>query len=91
MKLRLPATRSGLHRPRGELHRGRPHRADFTGTDLTGSTIQGCTLAKANLARAIGVFFDPQKNRVKGARIGLEAAVAMVRSPGMVVEEFDRQ
>jgi fluoroquinolone resistance protein len=64
--------------------------ADFTGTDLTDSTIRGCTLARANLSRAIGVLFDVQTNRVKGARIGLEAALAMARSAGMVVEEFDR-
>ena len=64
--------------------------ADFSGTDLTDSTIRGCTLAKTNFSRATGVLFDVQHNRVKGARIGLEAALAMARSAGMVVEEFDR-
>jgi fluoroquinolone resistance protein len=61
--------------------------ADFTGTDLGGSTIQGCTLSKANLARAVGVFFDPQKNKAKGARIGVEAALLLARSYGIVVDE----
>lgn len=64
--------------------------ADFTGTDLTDSTIRGCTLAKTNFSRATGVLFEPQHNRVKGARIALEAALAMARSAGMVVEEFER-
>jgi fluoroquinolone resistance protein len=64
--------------------------ADFTGTDLTDSTIRGCTLAKTNFSKATGVLFDPQHNRAKGARIALEAALAMARSAGMVVEEFER-
>ena len=64
--------------------------ADFTGTDLADSTIRGCTLSKTNFSRAIGVLFDPQHNRVKGARIALETALAMARSAGMVVEEFER-
>jgi fluoroquinolone resistance protein len=63
--------------------------ADFTGSDLTDSTIRGCTLARTNLARATGVLFDVQGNRVKGARIGLEAALAMARAAGMVVESFE--
>jgi uncharacterized protein YjbI with pentapeptide repeats len=60
--------------------------ADFTGSDLTGSTISGCTLAKTNLARASGVFFDPQKNKCKGARVAVETAVLLMRSYGVVVE-----
>ena len=63
--------------------------ADFTDTDLTGSVIRGCTLAKANLADANGVLFDPQHNKVKGARIAIEAAVSLVQSLGIVVEEFE--
>jgi len=62
---------------------------DFTGTDLQGANWQGCTLMKTNFARSIGVLFDPQKNRVKGARLGIEAAVALVHSLGIVVEEFE--
>lgn len=63
--------------------------ADFSGTDLLGCNWQGCTLAKANFSRASGVLFDPQKNRVKGARLGLEAAMALVHSLGLVVEGFE--
>ena len=62
---------------------------DFSGTDLRDSTWQGCTLAKTNFARAIGVLFDPQKNRVKGARLGIEGALALVMSLGIVVEGLD--
>ena len=63
--------------------------ADFTDTDLTGSTIRGCTLARTNFSRAAGVLFDPQHNKVKGARIGIDTAVLMVQSLGMVVEGFE--
>ena len=59
-------------------------------TDLTDSTIRGCTLARTNFSKATGVLFDPQHNRAKGARIALEAALAMARSAGMVVEEFEQ-
>ena len=60
--------------------------ADFSGSDLAGSTITGCTLTKANFSRGSGVFFDPQKNRSKGARVAVETAVALMRSHGVVVE-----
>jgi fluoroquinolone resistance protein len=63
---------------------------DFGETDLSDSVIRGCTLAKANLSKATGVLFDPQHNKVKGARISLEAAIAIVSLSGMVVEAFER-
>ena len=63
--------------------------ADFTETDLTSTTIRGCTLAKTNFARAKGVLFDPQHNRVKGARIAIDAAILLVESLGIVVEGFE--
>jgi uncharacterized protein YjbI with pentapeptide repeats len=60
--------------------------ADFTGSELAAATIHGCTLARANMAGASGVLFDPQRNRPKGARISVEAALAIVRYYGIVVE-----
>jgi uncharacterized protein YjbI with pentapeptide repeats len=63
--------------------------ADFTDTDLSDSTIKGCTLIKANLAHAVGLRLDPQLNKVKGARLSLEAAVLLVQSFGIVVEAFE--
>jgi fluoroquinolone resistance protein len=62
--------------------------ADFTDTDLTGATIRDCALGKTNFARATGVFLDPQHNKVKGARIAIAAAILLVQSFGIVVEEF---
>jgi fluoroquinolone resistance protein len=63
--------------------------ADFSDTDLTGATISGCTLVRANFARAQGVLFDPQKNRVRDARISLDTAVLLAQSTGFVVEGFE--
>jgi uncharacterized protein YjbI with pentapeptide repeats len=59
--------------------------ADFSGTDLGGSTITGCTLGKTNFTRATDVFFDPLRNKVKGARIATETAVLMAQAHGLVV------
>jgi uncharacterized protein YjbI with pentapeptide repeats len=89
MKLRLPSTKiTGCVARDANFIELDLQGADFTGTDLTGSTIQGCTLAKTNFSRATGVFFDPQKNRVKGVRIAIETAVLLVQSFGIVVEEL---
>ncbi|WP_437677691.1 pentapeptide repeat-containing protein [Sorangium sp. So ce131] len=60
--------------------------ADFTGSNLLGSTVQGCVLTKTNFSKASGVLVDPQKNRVKSTRLGVEAAVALVQTLGFVVE-----
>jgi uncharacterized protein YjbI with pentapeptide repeats len=63
--------------------------ADFSGTDMLGSVVQGCVLAKTNFSRTTGLVFDPQANRVKGACIAVETAVALVQSLGMVVDGFE--
>lgn len=90
VQLRLPATRFvGCIAREANFIEVDLTGADFTDTDLTGSTIQGCTLAKAKLARASGVFFDPQKNKVKGARIGIATAVLLAQSLGLVVDELE--
>jgi len=60
--------------------------ADFSGAKLLGSNIEGCILVKTNFARAVDVLFDPSKNRVKDARIGVDTAIALVRALGCVVE-----
>jgi fluoroquinolone resistance protein len=59
--------------------------ARFTDTDLTDSTITGCNLTKADLSRAVGVFLDPAKNKIRGLRISTETAVLLARSLGMEV------
>jgi fluoroquinolone resistance protein len=60
--------------------------ANFSDTDLTGATFQGCTFAKADFTKAVGFAFDPQANRVKGARVSVDAAIAFVQSFGVAVE-----
>jgi fluoroquinolone resistance protein len=90
VKLRLRATRfRGCLAREANFIEVDLSEADFAGTELTGATIQGCLLAKTDFSKAIGVFFDPQRNRVKGARIGIGAAVLMVKSLGMEVDGFD--
>ena len=62
--------------------------ADFTGTDMLGSNMKGCVLTKTNFSRSTGLLFDPRANQVKGARVSVETAVALVQALGMVVEGF---
>lgn len=59
--------------------------ADFADVDLSGATFQGVTLAHADFTSARGAFFDPAKNRVKDARIGLESAALLATFFGMDV------
>jgi uncharacterized protein YjbI with pentapeptide repeats len=63
--------------------------SDFDGSDLTGATFRGCALKKTDFSRARGVLLDPAANRVKDARVSLEAAVLLARSFGMRVSGFD--
>jgi uncharacterized protein YjbI with pentapeptide repeats len=63
-------------------------KALFDDCDLTGARFEGCDLAGADFTSAQGVFFDPTKNRVKGARIPIETAALMAMSFGLVVPGF---
>jgi fluoroquinolone resistance protein len=62
--------------------------AVFEECDLGGTRFEGCDLAGADFTRAQGVFFEPTKNRVKGAKIPLETAALMAMSFGLVVAGF---
>jgi uncharacterized protein YjbI with pentapeptide repeats len=63
--------------------------ADFAGSDLAGTTFERCSLERADLSLAEHVFVDPARNRVKGARLPLEAAVALAQSFGLRVRGYD--
>jgi fluoroquinolone resistance protein len=63
-------------------------KAIFDECDLAGARFEGCDLAGADFTRSQGVFFEPTKNRVKGARIPLETAALMAMSFGLVVPGF---
>jgi uncharacterized protein YjbI with pentapeptide repeats len=60
--------------------------ADFDGTDLSGTTFQGCTLARTDLRGALGLFLEPARNKAKGARIPVDAAVRLAQSLGLKVD-----
>jgi fluoroquinolone resistance protein len=62
--------------------------AVFDECDLTGARFEGCDLAGADFTRSQGVFFEPTKNRVKGARIPIETAALIALSLGLVVPGF---
>jgi len=90
VKLRLPKARflrCGMRE--GNLIEVDLTEADFAGSDLTGSTIAGCTLTKADFSRATGVFFDPQRNKTKGARITLGTGLAILESVGLQVSSSE--
>ena len=63
--------------------------ADFAGSDLTGATFQGTTLAGAYFSTTEGLFLDPARNRVKGARVPVETAVLLAMSLGLRVRGYD--
>jgi uncharacterized protein YjbI with pentapeptide repeats len=60
---------------------------DFGGSDLTGTTFARCELNKTDFRRAVGLLLDPAVNRVKGARVSVDAAVAYVQTFGIDVED----
>ena len=65
--------------------------AAFTGSNLSGSTFDHCDLRKADFRDTQGLFIDPAKNRVKGARIDMAAAVLLATSFGLRVSGFDEE
>jgi fluoroquinolone resistance protein len=62
--------------------------AVFDECDLSGARFERCDLSGADFSTAQGVFFEPTKNRVKGARIPVETAALMAMSFGMIVPGF---
>lgn len=60
--------------------------AVFDGSDLAGSTFQGCTLVRADFRGASGLFLDPARNRAKGARVAVDAAVRLAQALGLKVD-----
>lgn len=63
--------------------------ADFTGSDLTGSRFEDCDARGANLANTRGLFIDPAKNKIQGARIDVETAVLIALASGFRVSGYD--
>jgi fluoroquinolone resistance protein len=63
----------------------------FQGTAMAGVTFQRCVLTKADLAGATGLLFDPGANLVKGARVDVDFAVALVQAAGMVVAGYEER
>ncbi|WP_116108651.1 pentapeptide repeat-containing protein [Lewinella sp. IMCC34191] len=70
--------------------------ADFTAADLTGSTLVDCDLAratfentdlrKADLREARHYRIDPTRNRVRGTRFSLPAAVGLLETFGVRID-----
>lgn len=64
--------------------------SDFSASDLGGARFEGCDLRHANFANARGFVVDPVRNKVKDARIALDAAVLLAESFGLRVNGYDR-
>lgn len=62
--------------------------ADFSGSNLDRCQFHQTNLVRADLAGAANVRLDPTKNKVKGAILSLDAAVAIVATMGMHVAGF---
>jgi fluoroquinolone resistance protein len=62
--------------------------AGFSNSTLAGASFENCNLTRADLSTASGVVLDPAKNRVKDARIAVDAAAALAASLGLRVAGF---
>jgi fluoroquinolone resistance protein len=62
--------------------------AVFDDCELAGARFEGCDLRDADFSKSRGVFFEPTKNRPKGAKVSLETATLIAMSFGLVVKGF---
>ncbi len=62
--------------------------SDFDGSDLAGTSFRECQLQKVDFSGARGLLLDPTKNRVKDARVSLEAAALLAASFGLRVAGY---
>ena len=62
--------------------------ATFDDCDLARAELDACELGKSDLSTSRGVYFDPTKNKAKGARISLETAALVATAMGLVVKGF---
>lgn len=60
--------------------------ADLTGSDLSGAQFGRTKLAGADLRGAIGYVIHPGENDLRGARVSLPEAAALLVALGIVVE-----
>lgn len=59
--------------------------ADLTGTDFMGSTFSDTDLRMANFKEAQNYHIDPSRNKIKGARFQLPAAISFLDSLGITI------
>lgn len=57
--------------------------AVLTGCDLDGATLEGADLREADLREAILPPLDPAQTRLRGARVDVHTALALVRGLGL--------
>jgi fluoroquinolone resistance protein len=62
--------------------------AVFEDCQLAGARFESCNLERASFSGARGLLLDPARNRVRGASIPVEAAVALADSFGLNVIGF---
>ncbi len=60
-------------------------KAVFKNCSLAKTTIEKCVLTGADFSSSTGVFFDPSRNKSRGARISAETAVLIASAMGLVV------
>jgi uncharacterized protein YjbI with pentapeptide repeats len=59
----------------------------FTDCDLAQSVFERCDLSGADLSSSRAVYFDPTKNKIKGARISMQTAGLIAQAMGLRVIE----
>lgn len=74
----------------------RLHEVDFSAADLTGASFAGCDLTgavfdrtvleKADLRTAVGYSIDPERNRLKKAKVSLSEVAGLLGKYGLTID-----
>lgn len=63
----------------------------FNGTDLTAAVFRDSVLERVDFSGCTGLFLEPGKNRMKGAKVPVETAVLLAEAAGLSVDGYSAE